>query len=340
MEERNATRIRRELVKTSKRPLSGCSLLAMALSAVPCPALAQAYPSKPIRVILSNPAGTGQDVELRHLVRSMAAELGTTIIVENRPGGGQMLGMALVAKSTPDGYTIGGGNNTNLAAHPRLYDRPSFQVERDVAPVSLFIRHPWVLYVNSGVPARSFQEFVALAKANPQTITFASPGVGTFSHLTLMLFQTSTAVQLRHVPYGAQPWQPDLVGGHINSSMSALIPLVDHVRSGKLRALAISNGEARSPQVPDVPLFSELGLTQFNPTAWAGLVAPAAAPRSIIEKLSAAAAHAARTVQFAELTDRVGATAVGSTATEFDTFLKVERARWKKVIADNGIRVD
>jgi tripartite-type tricarboxylate transporter receptor subunit TctC len=270
----------------------------------------------------------------------MAAELGATIVVENRPGGGQLLGIELLAKSTPDGYTIGGGSTNNLAAHPRLYDRPSFHVERDVVPISLFIRHPWVLYVNAAVPARSFQEFLALAKTRPESITFATTGVGTFGHLTLTLFQTMTGVQLRHVPYGAQPWQPDLVAGHINSSMSALIPLIEHVKSGRLRALAISNGNERSPQIPEVPLFSELGLPQFDPTAWAGLVAPAATPRPIIEKLSAATARAAKSAQFAELAQRVGATAVGSTAQEFDTFLKTERARWKKVIADNGIKLD
>jgi len=325
---------------TSKHLLAGAHLLAIALSALPCATLAQAYPSKPIRVILSNPAGTGQDVELRQLVRSMSAELGATIIVENRPGGGQMLGMELLAKSTPDGYTIGGGNPTNLAAHPRLYDRPPFQVERDVVPVSLFIRHPWVLYVNAGVPARSYQEFVALAKARRESITFATQGVGTFGHVALIQFQTLTGIQLRHVPYGAQPWQPDLVAGHIDSSMSALIPLVDHVKSGKLRALAISNGNERSPQVPDVPLFSEVGLARFDITAWQGLVAPAATPRTIIEKLSAAAARAAKTPQFTELAQRVGATTVDSTAAEFDTFLKMERARWKKIITDNGIKLD
>jgi tripartite-type tricarboxylate transporter receptor subunit TctC len=122
--------------------------------------------------------------------------------------------------------------------------------------------------------------------------------------------------------------------------MSALIPLIDHVKSGRLRALAISNGNERSPQVPEVPLFSEVGLAQFDPTAWAGLVAPAATPRPIIEKLSAAAARAAKSTQFSELAQRVGATTVGSTAAELDGFLKTERARWRKVIADNGIRLD
>src|SRR5262245_55777742 len=122
--------------------------------------------------------------------------------------------------------------------------------------------------------------------------------------------------------------------------MSALIPLVDHVKSGKLRALAISNGNERSPQVPDVPLFSEVGLARFDITAWQGLVAPAATPRTIIEKLSAAAAGAAQTPQFTDFAQRVGATAVGSTAAEFDTFLKMERARWKKIITDNGIKLD
>ena len=304
------------------------------------PTFAQSFPAKPIRVISPNPSGSGPDVEARQLTQLMSTDLGVPIIVENRPGGAQLLGMEIVAKSTPDGYTLGAGTIGNLAAHPRLFDRPSYDVERDLAPLSLSIKHPWLLYVNASVPAQTFQQFVALAKAKPESITYATNGVGTFLHLTGTLLQTMTGIQLRHVPYGAQPMLPDLLGGHVNAMMFPLITMVDHVRSGKLRALAISNGKERSPQVPDVPQFSEVGLAQFDPSAWAGLVARAGTPQPVIEKLAKAAARAAQTAQYREFSARNGATAVGSTPAEFDTFMKSERARWKKVIVDNGIKLD
>lgn len=300
----------------------------------------QAFPVRPIRLIVPNPAGTGQDVEVRQLLPHMSADLGVQIVVENRPGGAQLLGMELLTKATPDGYTIGGGTIGNLSSNPRLFDRPAFNVERDIAPVSLSLRHPWVLYVHASIPAQTLQQFIALAKAKPDTINFATPGVGSFSHLTLALFQTMTGTQLKHIPYGAQPWQPDLLGGQVGAAMWPLITMVDHVRSGKLRALAISNGKERSPQVPDVPLFSETGMPQFDPYAWAGLVAPGATPKTVIERLSKSAARAAQSPQYREFTAKIGATAVGSTAGEFDSYVKSERARWKKVIADNGIRLD
>jgi tripartite-type tricarboxylate transporter receptor subunit TctC len=227
-----------------------------------------------------------------------------------------------------------------LASHPRLFDRPLYDVERDLTPVSLSFKHPFLLYVHASVPAQTFQQFVALAKAKPESITFASPGVGTAIHLSTVWLQTLTGTRLRHVPYGAQPYQPDLLGGHVDAIMFPLVTMVDHVRSGKLRALAISNGKQRSPQLPDVPQFSEVGLAQFDPSAWAGLVAPAGTPKPIIEKLSKAAANAARTAPVQEFAAKFGATAVGSTPAEFDVFLKAERARWKKVISDNGIKLD
>ena len=301
---------------------------------------AQSFPARPIRIISPNPAGTGQDVEIRQLTPHISAELGVPIVVENRPGFAQLLGMEIVAKATADGYTLGGGTIGNLSAHPRLFDRPLYDVERDIAPVSLSIKHPWLLYVHASVPAQTFQQFVALAKAKPESITYATGGVGTFMHLSNVLLQTLTGTRLTHVPYGAQPWQPDLLGGHVNAAMYPLVTMVDHVKSGKLRALAISNGKQRSSQVPEVPLFSEMGLTQYDPSAWAGFVAPAGTPKPIIEKLSKAAAGAARTAQFREFAATFGATPVGSTPAEFDAFMKSERARWKKVISDNGIKLD
>ena len=304
------------------------------------PVSAQSFPVRPIRIIVPNPAGTGQDVELRQLTSSMSADLGVPIVVENRPGGAQLLGMEIVAKSTPDGYTLGAGTVGNLAAHPRLFDRPSYDVERDLVPLSLSLKHPWALYVNASVPAQTFQQFIALAKAKPESITYATNGVGSYMHLTTTLLQSMAGIQLRHVPYGAQPMLPDLMGGHVSAMMFPLVTIVDHVKSGKLRALAISNGKERSPQVPDVPMFSEVGLAQFNPHAWAGLVARAGTPKPVVEKLSKAAAHAAQTAQYREFSTKNGATAIGSTPAEFDDFLKTERARWRKVITDNGIKLD
>jgi len=277
---------------------------------------------------------------VRQLTPHMSTELGVPIVVENRPGFGQLLGMQIVAKATPDGYTLGGGTIGNLASHPRLFDRPLYDVEHDLMPVSLSYKHPWLLYVHASVPAQTFQQFVALAKAKPESITYATSGVGTFLHLTTVLLQTMTGTRLRHVPYGAQPWQPDLLGGRVDAVMFPLVTMVDHVKSGRIHALAISNGKARSPQLPDVPMFSEVGLAQFDPSAWAGLVAPAGTPKPIVEKLSKAAAGSARTAPVREFAEKFGATTVGSTPAEFDAFLKAERARWRKVIADNGIKLE
>ena len=325
---------------TGRINLFSICLLALALGMPIADSCAQSFPARPVRVIVSAPAGAGQDVEVRQLTPHISTDLGVPVVVENRPGGAGLLGLEVVAKATSDGYTLRAGTIGNLASHPRLFDRPIYDVERDLAPVSLSLRHPWVLYVNASVPAQSFQQFIALAKAEPEALTYATPGVGSFTHLTVSLLQTLTGAKLRHIPYGAQPWQPDLLGGHVNASMWPLITMVDHVKAGKLRALAISNGKERSPQVPDVPLFSELELPQFNPSAWAGLVVPAGTSKPVIEKLSKAATRAAQTTQYCEFTARIGATPVGSTPAEFDTFAKAERARWKKVIADNGIKLE
>jgi tripartite-type tricarboxylate transporter receptor subunit TctC len=326
-------------LKTRRHPLYVYPLVAtLAIFAVACQA--QPFPARPIRVISPNASGSGPDVEARQLTQQMSTDLGVPIVVENRPGGAQLLGMELVAKSTPDGYTLGAGTIGNLAAHPRLFDRPPYDVERDLASLSLSIKHPWLLYVHASVPAQTFQQFVALAKAKPESITYATNGVGTFMHLTAALLQSMTGTQLRHVPYGAQPMMPDLLGGHVNAIMFPLITMVDHVKSGRVRALAISNGRERSPQVPDVPMFSEVGLAQFDPHAWAGFVARAGTPKPVIDKLAQAAARAAQTTQYREFAARNGATAVGSTPAEFDAFLKTERARWKKVITDNGIKLE
>jgi tripartite-type tricarboxylate transporter receptor subunit TctC len=299
-----------------------------------------AYPSKPVRIIVPVPAGAGPDVEARNLAAILGRELGQTFIVENRPGAGQLLGIDAVAKAPGDGYTIGMGQGGNLAANPRLYDRPPFDVERDITGVSLTLKNPWLLYVNAKVPARTLSEFVAMARSKPDAFTYASTGVGSFLHLSGEWFQSLTGTRIKHVPYGSGSWQNDLVAGQVDAVFYPLVTLLDHVKAGKLRALAISNDGRRAPQLPDVPTFAEAGLPAFSAIAWNGLIAPAATPREIVEKLGGAAARAARSDEYQAFTSRIGAVAVGSSPAEFDAFMRSERALFRRIISESGIRLD
>ncbi|HWH83643.1 MAG TPA: tripartite tricarboxylate transporter substrate-binding protein [Burkholderiaceae bacterium] len=325
-----------KLISSSARVLAA---LAASLSLV-APSLAQTYPSKPLHIVVPHPAGIGVDVEARLLAALMSTELGQPVLVENRPGFGTLIAMEGVAKTAPDGYTIGIGLPSNLASHPRLFDRPTFDVERGLTPVSLMWSLPWGLYVNSAVPATSLAELVALAKVSPVGLTYATTGVGSFQHLTTEWLMSLTGAKLRHVPYGTSPWTPDVLSGRVDVVLWTLSGMTDHVKAGKLRLLAVSNGNRRSEQVPDVPTFAEAGLPSFDVTAWAGLVVPAGTPLPIVEKLAAAAAKAVNSASFREHVAKGGGTIVASSPAEFEAHLRVERARWKKVITDAGIRLE
>jgi len=317
----------------------GLAALAAGLSLV-APSLAQTYPSKPVHVIVPHPPGIGVDVEARLLAALMSIELGQPVLVENRPGFGTLLAMEAVARAVPDGYTVGIGLPSNLASHPRLFDRPTFDVERGLTPVSLMWSLPWGLYVNSSVPAKSLAELIALAKAHPDGLTYATTGVGTFQHLTTEWLMSMTGGKLRHVPYGTSPWTSDVLTGRIDVVMWTLSGMTDYVKAGKIRMLAVSNGQRRSEQLPDVPTFAEAGLENYDAIAWAGLVAPAGTPLPIVEKLAAAATKAVTSASFREHVAKGGGTIVASSPAEFEAHLKAERARWKKVIADAGIRLE
>jgi tripartite-type tricarboxylate transporter receptor subunit TctC len=316
-------------------------LAAMAAGlSVTAPSLGQSYPSKAVHIVVPHPAGIGVDAEARLLAAQMSTELGQPVLVENRPGVGTLLAMDMVARAAPDGYTVGIGLPSNLASHPRLFDRPTFDVERGLMPVSLMWSLPWGLYVNSAVPARSLRELVALAKASPDGLTYATTGVGTFQQLTTEWLASLAGIKLRHVPYGTSPWTADVLSGRVDVVMWTLSGLTDHVKAGKIRLLALSNGNRRSELVPEVPTFAEAGLENYDVTAWAGLVVPAGTPPHIVEKLAAAAAKAVKSPSFREHVGQGGGTIVASSPAEFEAHLKAERARWKKVIADAGIRLE
>jgi tripartite-type tricarboxylate transporter receptor subunit TctC len=303
------------------------------------PARAQGYPDRPVRILVGYPAGAGPDVEARQFAAMLQLELGQNVLVENKPGFSALLALDAVAKAAPDGYTLGGCTPTNMTSNPRLFDRPLFNVEKDIAPISQFIEHPWLLYINAKLPARTLAEFVALAKASPGRITYASNGVGGLQHVTGEWFQKLAGIRLNHIPYGTAHWQTDLVAGTVDATFYPLVGMVDHVRSGKLRALAVASA-GRSAMLPDVPTFTEAGYPEYAARAWAGLAAPAGTPAPVIERLAQACARAAQRPEFREFAAKFGAVAVGSSPVEFARYMRNERAQLQALIAENNIRVD
>ncbi len=317
--------------------LAGGPLGLLGIAAVP--ARAQGYPDRPVRIVVGVPAGAGPDVEARAFAASLQVELAQTVLVENKPGFAGLLAMDVVAKAAPDGYTLGGCTPTNMTAHPRLFDRPPYNVEKDLAPISQFIEHPWLLYTSAKLPARTLAEFVALAKASPGKISCASAGVGSFPHLTAEWFQKLAGIRLQHIPYGTAHWQTDLLAGTVDATFYPLVGMVDHVRNGNLRALAVASS-GRSPMLPDVPTFTEAGYPEYRARAWAGLAAPAATPGAVIERLGQACARAAQRTEFRDFAVKFGAVAVGSSPVDFARYLRTERAQLQALIADNNIRVE
>ena len=209
------------------------------------PARAQGYPDRPVRILIGVPPGAGPDVEARAFAAALQLELGQTVLVENKPGFTGLLAMDAVAKAAPDGYTLGAGNPSNLTSNPRLVDRPPFNADKDIAPIIRFIEHPWLLYVNAKLPANTLADFVALAKASPGRISCASAGIGSFPHLTAEWFQKLAGIRLNHIPYGTTHWQTDLLAGNVDATFYPLL-LADHVRGGKLRALAVASADRKS----------------------------------------------------------------------------------------------
>jgi tripartite-type tricarboxylate transporter receptor subunit TctC len=303
------------------------------------PAIAQTFPDKPIRLIVGAPAGAGQDVEARQFATQLSTELGQPVVVDNKPGFASMLGMEALTKAPADGYTLSMGLPGNVASHPRLYDRPLYSVEKDLVAVSQLGEHPWVLYVNSNLPVQTLAEFIALAKSKPGKITYASTGVGSFQHLTTEWFQKLTGTTLNHIPYGASNWQADLLAGNVDATLWPLITMVDHVKSGKLRALAISSKQ-RSPLLPEVPTFAEAKLPEYSVSAWFGLMAPAGLPAPVLQRLNTASVKAVQTQAFRDFLAKNGASPVGGTATEFGSFLKSEQSRWRTVITEANIKLE
>jgi tripartite-type tricarboxylate transporter receptor subunit TctC len=258
-----------------------------ALGLIPAAALPQAYPSKPVRMIAPYPPGGSSDTLARIVAQKLADALGRPVVIDNRPGAAGNVGHEIAAKAAADGYTLLLTSAAALVTNQFLYKRLNFDPHRDFAPISLVATAAPVLVVHPSVPARNVQELVAIAKAKPGQLNFGSGGVGTTSHIVGEVFQVATGVKMVHVPYkGGVLAVTDLVGGQIQLSFSDMVPSVPHIKSGKLRALAVTS-EQRSAALPDVPTMAEAGVKASFPGQWWAVVAPRGTPAAIINRINA-----------------------------------------------------
>jgi tripartite-type tricarboxylate transporter receptor subunit TctC len=301
---------------------------------------AQSYPSKPIRLVIPFPPGGGTDLISRELSVAMSKISGWNLIADNKPGAGGNLGIDAVAKATADGYTIGMGQTSNLAINPTLYSKLPYNPLKDLKPVLLVASSSVVLVVLASSKYTSLAELIADAKARPGAINSASPGNGTVAHLSSELMQQVGEFKLQHIPYkGANLALNDLMGGQVDMFMSSVPTVLGHIRSGKLRALAVTSLQ-RAAELPDVPTVAESGYPNFEAITWFGLVVPAGTPDEIVQLINKQANAAMSSPAFKAKLTSEGAVVLGGSSQAMDEFLKRDYDMWSKVVKASGARVD
>ena len=300
-----------------------------------------AWPVKPVRLIVPFPPGGPTDVMGRTAAKAMGDKLGQQFVVENRAGAGGNIGTDAVAKAAPDGYTLGLSAISSLAIGPHMYAKFPFNVEKDLAPISLVGTTPCAIMANPSAPFSDLKGLIAYAKANPGKLSYATSGVGTSNHLAAELLQSVAGIQLTHIPYkGSGQIMPDLLSGVVPMSMeSSLVTTLQHVKTGKLKAIAVTSAQ-RSPALPDVPTVAESGYPGFNVESWFGLVAPAATPPAIVAKLHEAWAAGARTPEAQKQFENISANLRVTSPQEFGQFIRAENQRWGDLIRKLGIKAE
>ena len=302
-------------------------------------ASAQTYPARAVRIIIPFAAGGATDVVFRILSPHLTEQLGQTVVIDNRPGGGATIGMDLALKSPPDGYTLGVAN-TSFGVNPSLYASLPYDSERDIAPVSLVAMVPMVLAVHPSLPVRSVKELLALARRNPGGLNYGSAGNASAGHLAMELLKASTGIDIVHVPFkGGGPQVISAVSGETAIIFTTVPASVHHLRSGRLVGLGVSTLK-RDPALPDVPPIAESGLPGYEFYEWQGLVAPAGTPPAIVTRLQREFARALENVEVRKRIAAVGAQPVGGTPEELAAFIRKEIATWAKVVKAAGIRAD
>ena len=294
------------------------------------------YPARPITLIVPYAPGGGNDAMARVVAERMSKTLGQQIVVENRGGAGGSIATRQVAKSAADGYTLGLGGTGTLAVDPTLYPNVGYDSRKDFAPVGLIATSPLIIVVNPSLPVHNVQELIALAKAQPGKLDYASAGKGSGIHLGTVLFAAAAGIELTHVPYrGSGPALTDVLGNHVAMFFSSLPPAIGLVKDGKLRALAVT-GLKRSPTFPDVPTVAEQGLPGFEAVLHYGIVAPAGTPRAVIDKLNAALRQA---LNEADVHDRIileGAEPLATTPEEYAADIDREETKWSAIVKKAG----
>jgi len=300
----------------------------------------QSYPNKPIRLVVPFAPGGSSSLVARFMSEEMGKGLGTSFVIENKPGGGGNIAMQEVARSAPDGYTLIIGHVGSLAMNPYMYERLPYDVDRDFAAVSLLAIVPNIFVVYHEVPAKDLRDFVALAKAKPGQINYGSAGNGSAGHLAMEYLKQVTGIELQHVPYkGTGPNVTDLIAGRTQATSAGTPPLMPHVKSGKLRVIAVGTSK-RLHSLPDVGTVAEQGYPGFETSQWYGLNAPAGTPEPIVRLLAAEAAKAAKSALVLERFKSDDAEAVGSTPHEYAAFIKKEQERWSKVVRAANVKAD
>ena len=301
-------------------------------------AMAQDWPSKPIKLILPAPAGTGPDVDIRKISKHLSAILGQPIVIENRPGAATRIGVEAAIRSAPDGYTFLVGT-PSLTTMQALYPKLSFDPKKDLVPVSLASITNYTLSVNAQVPAKTLPEYVKLAKTDPKYASIGTLGIGAINHLAAVWFSNLVSLDANYIHYSTTSPFNDLASGQIPVCFDAMLPVMGQVKAGRVRTLAIS-GKTRHPLLPDVPTFAEAGLPTFDPLVWIGILAPAGTPGAIVSKMSAAVSQVSKMPETVAARRDVGSESIGSSPEEFAAFLESERTKWSAVIKKNNIVIE
>ena len=300
-------------------------------------AMSQTYPTRPVRLIVPSSPGGGTDISARIIAPKLSEYLGQQVVVENRPGAGTMIGGEVVAKSPPDGHTLLMCVST-LAINPAVYRKVPYEALRDFAPITLAVTLPNVIVGHPSLPARNVKELLALARARPGELTFASAGLGTSPHLSMELFLSLTRTKMLHVPYkGSGPGVTDLIAGQVQVMAPNMLSAYPHIKSGRMRAYGVTSAK-RAAGAPEIPTIAEAGVPGYEAVQWYGVLAPAATPRAIVTRLHG---EIVKVLQQPDVKDRLGkdgAEPVGSTPEEFAAFIRAETVKWAKVVRDAGIQ--
>lgn len=333
----------RALTAAASRRLIGiaaATLLAGATLMAHSTASAQAYPSRPIKLIVPFPAGGGTDLIAREVANKVAVANGWSIVIDNKPGSGGNLGVDAAAKAPADGYTLVLGQTSNLAINPTLYAKLPYNPEKDLTPIVEVASAPLVLVVAADSPYKTLADVVAAAKARPESLNYASSGSGTVAHLATEMFQKTAAIKFTHVPYkGAAQGSTDLIGGQIQMYMSSVPTLIGYIKNGKMRAIAVTSPK-RTADLPSVPTIAESGFKGFEAVTWFGVAGPAGLPKDVVAKLNGAFNKALQDPEVKKKLASQGAETLGGTPEQFAKLIHEDIGRWGQIVRESGAKVD